>query len=76
MVFSGASGRVVATVRSDQELLHDAYVAELAAFVDAVRSGAPPLVTGEDARAALQIALAAAASVREGRPVRVEEVAG
>ena len=76
MVFSGASGRVVATVRSDQELLHDAYVAELAAFVDAVRSGAPPLVTGEDARAALQISLAAAASVREGRPVRVEEVAG
>ena len=39
MVFSGAAGRVVDTVRSDQELLADAYVAELAAFVDAVRGG-------------------------------------
>jgi myo-inositol 2-dehydrogenase/D-chiro-inositol 1-dehydrogenase len=75
MVFSGAPGRLVATVRSDQELLPDAYVAELAAFVDAVRTGAPAPVTGEDARAALQIALAAAASVRDGRPVRIEEVA-
>ena len=39
MVFSGAAGRLVDTVRSDQELLPDAYVAELAAFVDAVRAG-------------------------------------
>ncbi len=41
MVFSGAAGRLVDTVRSDQELLPDAYVAELAAFVDAVRAGTP-----------------------------------
>ena len=75
LVLSGAAGRVVDTVRSDQELLPDAYVAELAAFVEAVRSGTPPLVTGEDARAALAIALAAAESVRAGRPVRVDEVA-
>ena len=75
MMFSGAAGRVVDTVRSDQELLPDAYVAELAAFVDAVRAGTQAPVTGEDARAALTIALAAAESVREGRPVRVEEVA-
>ncbi len=39
MVFSGAAGRSVETVRSDQELLAGAYVAELAAFVDAVRAG-------------------------------------
>ena len=32
---------LVDTVRSDQELLADAYVAELAAFVDAVRAGTP-----------------------------------
>jgi myo-inositol 2-dehydrogenase/D-chiro-inositol 1-dehydrogenase len=76
MVFSGAAGRAVETARSDQELLADAYVAELAAFVDAVRRGAPPPVGGEDARAALAIALAAAESVRAGRPVRIEEVAG
>ena len=75
MVFSGPSGRVVDTVRSDQELLPDAYVAELAAFVEAVRTGTPAVVTGEDARASLAIALAAAESVRRGRPVRIDEVA-
>jgi myo-inositol 2-dehydrogenase/D-chiro-inositol 1-dehydrogenase len=74
MVFSGPAGRAVETARSDQELLHEAYVTELAAFVDAVRSGASAPVGGEDARAALQIALASAASVRAGRPVRIEEI--
>jgi myo-inositol 2-dehydrogenase/D-chiro-inositol 1-dehydrogenase len=74
MVFSGPAGRVVDTARGDQELLAGAYVAELAAFVDAVRGGAPAAVGGEDARAALAIALAAAESVRSGRPVRIEEV--
>jgi len=75
MAFSGAAGRAVETVRSDQELLADAYVAELAAFVDAVRAGGPVAVGGEDARAALAIALAAAESARAGRPVRIDEVA-
>jgi myo-inositol 2-dehydrogenase/D-chiro-inositol 1-dehydrogenase len=75
MVFSGAAGRSVETVRSDQELLADAYVAELAALVDAVRAGAPVPVGGEDARAALAIALAAARSVEAGRPIRIDEVA-
>ena len=74
MVFSGAGGLTVDTVRSDQELLASAYVAELAAFVDAVRAGTPAPVGGEDARAALAIALAAAQSVRDGRPVLIEEV--
>src|SRR5919202_95016 len=74
MVFSGAVGRAIDTARSDQELMAGAYVAELAAFVNAVRSGGPAPVGGEDARAALAIALAAAESVRSGRPVRIEEV--
>jgi myo-inositol 2-dehydrogenase/D-chiro-inositol 1-dehydrogenase len=74
MVFSGAAGRTVDTTRGDQELLAGAYVAELAAFVDAVRAGGPAQVGGEDARAALAIALAAAESVRSGCPVRIEEV--
>jgi myo-inositol 2-dehydrogenase/D-chiro-inositol 1-dehydrogenase len=74
MVFSGAAGRVTDTVRSDQELMAGAYVAELAAFVNAVRNGGPAPVGGEDARAALSIALAAAESVRAGRPVRISEV--
>ncbi|WP_433730071.1 Gfo/Idh/MocA family oxidoreductase [Actinoplanes sp. CA-051413] len=76
MVFSGAPGRTAETVRSDQELFTGAYTAEIAAFADAVRSGTPAPVTGEDARAALAIALAAAASVAGGRPVRIDEVAG
>src|SRR3954470_10709324 len=41
MVFSGSAGRLVGTVRGDQELFGDAYTAELAAFVEAVRSGTP-----------------------------------
>src|SRR3954447_7343069 len=75
MVFSGAAGRSVDTARGDQELLHDAYVAELAAFAAAVRGAAPTPVGGEDARAALAIAAAAIESVRTHRPVRIEEVA-
>jgi myo-inositol 2-dehydrogenase/D-chiro-inositol 1-dehydrogenase len=75
MTFSGAAGLSAETVRSDQELLRDAYTAELAGFVDAVRAGTPAPVTGEDARGALAIALAAAESVRAGRPVRIDEVA-
>ena len=74
MVFSGSAGRLVETVRSDQELFPEGYTGELSAFVAAVRAGTPALVTGEDARAALAIALAAAESVRAGRPVRLDEV--
>ena len=75
MVFSAAPGQLAETVRSDQELLTAAYVAELAAFVDAVRHGSPAPVGGEDARSALEIALAAAQSVETGRPVLIEELA-
>jgi len=74
LVLSGPDGRRVETVRSDQELLADAYVGELAAFAASVRAGSPAVVGGEDARAALAIALAAATSVREGRPVPIAEV--
>ena len=74
MIFSGAAGRTTETARSDQELFATAYTAELAAFADAVRTGAPAPVTGEDARAALAIALAAAASSLTGRPVHINEV--
>jgi len=75
MTYSSAAGQSAETVRSDQELFHDAYTAELACFVDAVRAGTPAPVTGEDARGALAIALAAVESVRAGRPVRIEDVA-
>lgn len=73
LAFSGPAGRLVETVRGDQELFPEAYTAELAAFVAAVRGRTPAPVTGEDARAALAIALAAAESVRTGGSVRVEK---
>ena len=50
------------------------YLREWEAFVAAVRAGATPPVTAADARAPLVIGLAAWRSVREGRPVRIEEV--
>jgi myo-inositol 2-dehydrogenase / D-chiro-inositol 1-dehydrogenase len=50
------------------------YLAEWQAFVSAVSEGRTPPVTVADARAPLVIGLAAWRSVREGRPVRVEEV--
>jgi myo-inositol 2-dehydrogenase/D-chiro-inositol 1-dehydrogenase len=50
------------------------YVREWEAFVGAVAAGEPPPVTLADARAPLVIGLAAWRSLRENRPVRVEEV--
>jgi myo-inositol 2-dehydrogenase/D-chiro-inositol 1-dehydrogenase len=63
-----ADGYTSPTVRLNTELFDDAYRAELAAFVD----GAPGGPTGEDARRALVIALAAVESVRSGAPVAVK----
>jgi myo-inositol 2-dehydrogenase / D-chiro-inositol 1-dehydrogenase len=50
------------------------YLAEWNAFVSAVGEGRTPPVTAADARAPLVIGLAAWRSVREGRPVRIDEV--
>lgn len=55
--------------RQNTELFHDAYVAQFADFVARVRAGTQASVTGHDARVALEIALAAAESVRTGGPV-------
>lgn len=70
----GADGVATDCVTYDQDLFHDAYVAELADFTYSVRTGRAPSVTGEDARAALSIALAAVRSVTTGGPVRVDEL--
>lgn len=72
--FHGEGGVVRDTVRRNVDLFHDAYTDELAHFVERVRDGADPECTGEDARAALEIALASIGSVQAGRPVRLEEV--
>jgi len=50
------------------------YIREWEAFVAAVSAGEEPPVGVVDARAPLVIGLAAARSLHEGRPVRVEEV--
>ncbi len=50
------------------------YVREWQAFVEAVKRGEDPPVSRADARAPLVIGLAAGRSLREGRPVRVQEV--
>jgi myo-inositol 2-dehydrogenase/D-chiro-inositol 1-dehydrogenase len=53
-----------------------AYAAEIAAFVAALRDGAPPPTTGHDGLMALALADAALKSVAEGRVVRVSEILG
>jgi myo-inositol 2-dehydrogenase / D-chiro-inositol 1-dehydrogenase len=50
------------------------YLYEWQAFVDAVHANTMPPVSISDARAPLLIGLAAARSLRNGRPVRIEEV--
>jgi myo-inositol 2-dehydrogenase/D-chiro-inositol 1-dehydrogenase len=50
------------------------YIREWEAFAAALRAGEAPPVGVVDARAPLVIGLAAARSLQEGRPVRVEEV--
>ncbi|MEV6982886.1 Gfo/Idh/MocA family oxidoreductase [Sphaerisporangium sp. NPDC051017] len=51
-----------------------AYIAEIGAFLAAVRDGGPSPCTAEDALAALRVAEAAELSRRTGRPARVAEV--
>jgi len=52
----------------------DSFIAEVSAFVDAILRDAPVPVSGEDGRISVVMALAAAQSHREHRPVRLDEV--
>jgi scyllo-inositol 2-dehydrogenase (NAD+) len=49
----------------------DAYVAEVRDFVQSIRNGHPPRVSGEDGLRALEIAVAAENSYRQSRPCPV-----
>jgi myo-inositol 2-dehydrogenase/D-chiro-inositol 1-dehydrogenase len=51
------------------ERFDQAYIDELAVFVDGIVDGTPPPVDGHDARAAMALAYAAEASLRENAPV-------
>ena len=66
-------GKVAA--RHDQfvERFHDAYRAELQAFVAALHAGTPPTPDLEDGLQAAKIAAAAARSRREGRWIAIED---
>lgn len=52
----------------------DAYSGVMEAFVNMIRDGTAPPVTGADGRAPIVAAMAAAKSFAEGRPVRLSEV--
>lgn len=56
-------------VPSWRERFKEAFVREMKHFVRCIVDSVPPMVTGDDARKALQIALAATKSCKEGRPV-------
>lgn len=68
-----AAGVTSPTARADTDLFTDAYAAELAAFCRAVREGGPTQVGGEDARAALRIALACIEAVETGGTVTIRD---
>jgi len=68
-----AAGLASPTARADTDLFTDAYAAELAAFCTAVRGGTPTQVGGEDARAALRIALACIEAVETGGTVTIRD---
>ena len=67
-------GQLADTARGDVQLMRGSYVGELSAFADAVRAGTHPLVTGHDARRALEVALACIDSQASGRTVRLRPV--
>lgn len=50
------------------------YQSELEHFIGCIASGEKPIVSGEDARAALAISLAAIESIRTGKPVKPGEI--
>ncbi|MCK6629452.1 MAG: inositol 2-dehydrogenase [Anaerolineae bacterium] len=53
------------------ERFGEAYLAQAQDFVERVRTDQSPLVTGQDARAALEIALAATQSYHQARPIEL-----
>jgi len=67
-------GLISPVFRSWPERFADGYVREMRHFLDCLREGRRPRVTGEDGRWAVASVLAATKSFREGRPVEVSEI--
>lgn len=70
---TGDEGMVERHFRSWQDRFREGYFNEDGHFVDCIRTGTTPVVTGEDGRAALAGVLAATASIQEGRPMAVSQ---
>ena len=68
-VYFDLKGHAPSTICTDR--CQDKPTGELEAFCRVVRDGEPSPVTGADARAALEVALTAVASVEQGAPVRL-----
>ena len=51
----------------------EAYHREMVDFIESVRAGRPPRVSGYDGRQSVAVAVAAVQSQREGRPIRVQK---
>jgi myo-inositol 2-dehydrogenase/D-chiro-inositol 1-dehydrogenase len=66
-----SSGGTTDTVRSDTELMRDAYTGEFVEFAGAIRECRQPSVSGVDARRALAVALACIESYQIHAPVNV-----
>ncbi len=67
-------GLIAPVFRSWPERFADAYIREMRHFIDCLREGRRPRVSGEDGRWAVASVLAATKSFREGRPVEVSEI--
>jgi myo-inositol 2-dehydrogenase / D-chiro-inositol 1-dehydrogenase len=76
IISDGASVRRDLPLNFFMERYVESYVAELAAFVDAVRNDRPAPVGGIDGRIPVAMGLAARKSYDEHRPVRLDEITG
>jgi myo-inositol 2-dehydrogenase/D-chiro-inositol 1-dehydrogenase/scyllo-inositol 2-dehydrogenase (NAD+) len=68
-----ATGSTTPIVRSWTDLFLDAYRAEDEDFVRCIREKRPPRAGGIDGRAAVAVVNAGNRSIRERRPVRLDE---
>lgn len=79
LIGAGRMGKVFAhtlafTVPAFMERFADAYAAEVRDFVSCILEDRTPSVTGEDARKATAIGMAATLSLDEVRPVMISEI--
>ena len=76
VTFSGSEGtRAASPPYFFVERYKPAFLAELRAFFTCIREDTPPLVTGEDGRVPVVMGFAALQSLRENRPVALDEIA-